>query len=215
MIPLSDFIRFVAPYAQSVPDTTAETYIRQAARTFCERTRLWRDVREIDVVGDEDEIVPVPPQADIHEIENAWFKTAGSTQYSGPLDRVSFGDIDPNLLPTGMEMPASGNSPIAISQVTPQSIVLAPASVGTLRLSLFLTPSMRADALPRFLFDKYAAVLADGALAEILMLPDMPFVNLDVAAARAGRFNSAIDSKFNSNKRGQQRAPARTRGSYF
>ena len=214
MTPLASFLPFVLPHAQSVPDMLAEQYIRQAAREFCQETRAWRTVTEIDVAGEAQNDVPVPSQSEVFEIAEAWFRLGTGSQYGKPLYRVSFENMDPNLLPTGTT-PANGAVPEAITQIGFNSIIVAPPASGKVKISAYLMPTITADSVPDFLFAKYATIIADGALGQLLLVPGQPYTAPDIAGYRSGLFRSACETRFNLNRRGQQRAPARVRSSYM
>jgi hypothetical protein len=190
---LADFLRWVMPYATACPEPVAESHILDAAREFCAATRCWRFVDTIVVKADDRAILCVPPGASLHEIEEARF--AGRS-----LDRIAYTDID-----------HGEGEPHAISQIDMNSVALVPHRAGTLDISLFLTPAVHADQLPDILYDRWARTIADGALASILELPGQPYTDVGAAAARRARFEQAKDSNFNASKRGQQRAPVRTR----
>ncbi len=213
MTPFTDFLSYVLPLAPSVPEPLALQALRTAAAEFCQKTRSWRHVAEIDVVGDSYEVAPVPSQAILFEIEEAWFKLTGQ-EYGNPLQRIAFKQIDPNDLPEIEDTPGVA-APEYISQVDYETVILVPIAVGTLRISMFLAPANSADDAPDFLYDKFAQNIADGALASILMTPEQPYTNMQLGVMKQAAFNAFCDSKFNMNVRGQQRARARVRSSFF
>lgn len=213
MTPFSDFLSYVLPLAPSVPEPLAVQALRNAAIAFCEKSRAWRVLTEIDVVGDEREIMPVPSQASLFEIEEAWFKQTGGI-WGGSLKRIPFKEIDPNMLPSAGDAPGTA-PPEFISQVDYDTVIVAPIALGTLRISMFLTPSQTADDAPDFLYEKHAQMIADGALASILMTPGQPYSNPELGAVKEASFRAFCDSKFNQNIRGQQRSRARVRSSFF
>lgn len=193
-----DFFRWVVPYARAVSDPVASRHIIDAARDFCEATRCWREVDEIAVSGEEAEVVCVPPYASLFEIEAASFD-------GRPLDRVAWLDTD-----------STGGLPSQITQAQPQSVSIAPrGACGMLSISMFLEPAQDADVLPDFLFEQFGQSIAKGALASLLLLPDQPFTNPGLATLNAQMFGQAKDRNFAHNRRGQQRAPLRTRPQYF
>lgn len=210
MRPMEDFFPEVLRYAPAAPDPLIENALREAASTFCERTRCWRDVHSVDVVGDESEIVCVPADSVMLEIEEAWFDDKR-------LKRMAFTDFDALDWPEKMhgEEPSQEGQPYAISQSAPNSVVLIPRGAGRLKLSLFLKPAPRARTLPNILFDQFLTVIADGATARLLTLPEEPFANLQLASVLGGNFEGACNTNFRFNKRGQQRSYARARSSYF
>lgn len=200
MQPLDAFYRWIMPYAPTCPEPVGDTHIIKAARDFCEATRCWRESDVIDVTGDEDEILCVPPYASLFEIENASLD-------GRPLDRVPFARA---------RMDECGD-PEQITQVQPNSVALAPRGGcgGKLRVTMFLKPAQNAQVLPDFLHDQYGEIIAQGALASLLAVPGQPFSNGPLATYNAGLFAEAKASRFNLNVRGQQRAPMRTRARFL
>ena len=47
-VQLSQFLHMVLPYAPGLPVMTAEHELRLAAIEFCERTRCWRHMIEVE-----------------------------------------------------------------------------------------------------------------------------------------------------------------------
>lgn len=194
---LADFLRWVMPYATACPEPVAESHILDAAREFCAATKCWRFVDTIDVPAEACEILCVPPDATLHEIERA--------QFNGqPLDPIAYAD-----------MRDAAGEPSHFTQIDLNSVRIMPHKAGQLSISVFLQPAPHADQLPDFIYDRYGKTIADGALAAILELPGQPYTDPGAAAARRGRFNQAKDSNFNISLRGQQRAPVRTRSRFL
>jgi len=212
--PFTDFLSYVLPSAPSVPEPLAIQALRNAAIEFCERTRSWRRLEEIDVVGDEYEIVPVPAQSSLFEIEEAWFKLTDAERWGNKLKRVPFKEIEPNDLPQEGDTPGT-SPPEYISQISHDKIIIVPLATGTLRISMFLTPSHTAEDCDDFLFENYAQDIADGALAGLLLTPGQPYTNPNLGVAKEAMFKAICDAKFNQNMRGQQRARVRTRSSFL
>lgn len=195
---LRHFLRFVLPYAPACPDPMAEQHILSAAREFCEATRCWRETDTIPIHGHAIEVVCVPPYAALHEIEDAKFD-------GRPLERVAFKD----------SLHGAEGLPEQIMQTSMNTISIAPAACGQLTISLFLKPALDTDILPDFLYEQWAEQIGYGAVARILDLPDMPFSNPSAALTYRVLFERAKDSNFNASRRGQQRAPVRTRSRFF
>lgn len=205
------FLPFVLPYAPSCPEPVAIQYIRQAAIDFCQRTRFWRQVDDFPVEGDMEEILVVPNQASLFEIEKAWFQPTGEGRWV-PLKKTPYAEIDQALLD---EEPNTYTVPNVISQIEYNTVTLIPRASGTLRISMFLSPSYDAHDCPDNLYSNFASTIGDGALSEILMIPEQPYTNPNIAALKAGLFNSECDRNFALNVRGQHRAPARTKSSFM
>lgn len=211
MTTFADFLPFVLPYAPSAPDPLAIQYIRQAAIDFCQRTRFWRYVDEFEVAGDTSEIVAAPGQSSLFEIEKAWFRPTADNRWA-ELRKLPYAEIDQSLLD---EEANTYTVPNVISQIDYNTVTLVPRVSGTLRISMFLAPSYNANNCPQNLYSNFASTIADGALAEILMIPEQPYTNLQLAAAKSAIFNAECDRNFALNVRGQQRAPARSKSSFM
>lgn len=205
---IDDFLPSIRPYAPGVADPTAYFAIRQAAIEFCERTRLWRFDDEFSVVGDDCEALLTPPSSVVHEIDAVWFNGV-------KLRHVTPGKLD-ELLPTwraGQNRPTG--QPSYVTQTEPNTIVLAPFGTGTVKLSLFLKPSPNAGEFPDFIVDQHRETIAFGALSRILLIPNQSFTDAQMAAVFGQTFQSRVDSKSAAGIIGQQRAPVRTKASYF
>lgn len=194
------FYRWIMASAPSCPEPVADVHILSAARAFCMATRCWREQDTITVTGDEDEILCVPPYATLFEIERASFN-------GRPLERTAFADARVSDI----------GEPSQITQLQQNSIALGPRGGcgGTLAISMFLMPAQNAQVLPDFLYEQYGETIGQGALGSLLAVPDQPFSNPSLAMYHATLFQQAKDRNFNVSVRGQQRAPMRTRSSYF
>lgn len=205
MTELDVFLPSIMPYAPGCPEPTAFAKILQAAQQFCERTRLWRDEDSFELTGDDCNVMCAPDGATVFQIESA---SVGGV----PLEPIAHADLN-RLHPHWREDDGSARY---ISQFMPDSVLIAPGrATGTLRLTTILRPTDDAEMLPDFIAQQYRQVIADGALAEILMLPLQSFTDPDRAQFYALRFSSKLDALFHRNIKGQQRAPARTRPSFF
>lgn len=207
----TEFLPFVLPFAPSVPEPLAVQYLRMAAITFCERARAWREVQDIEVVGDDFEQIPVPSQAELFEIEQVHYRATTDTHWT-KLTAKPYAEIDQTLFDSTV---TDNSRPNVYSQIDQDSIFLLPRAQGVVRISAFFKPSPIAEIAPDILYSKYASVIADGALMHILMIPEQPYTNPNLGALKAGIFNSNCDAHFNLNTRGQQRAPARAKSSFM
>lgn len=196
---IEDLFRKVRPFATSCPEPLMVEHIRDAAITLCERTRCWRFTDTFETVGDEQEIVCTPPYAALWEIEEARFDDR-------KLERSKIqGDM----------IMADLGQPQYLTQLAPNSVSLQPRGKGTLWISMFLKPSQNADMLPDILVDEFGTAIGQGALSTLLLLPNEPFSNPQLAMLNLQKFDAALDRNFAYNVRGQQRAPVRTRARYL
>lgn len=204
MVDLEEFYSHIMPFVPGCSAPMANQAIITAAKEFCERTRLWRSSDSFALSADCN-IVCAPEGGDLYEIEYARFD-------GQPLEPIGYGELN-------REFPNwktyDGGLPKWISQVEHDSVIVAPYSAGTLELGLLLVPSEDAAQLPDFLAKHYRQVIAWGALREIMLVPNQSFTSPDGAALYGARFEQKVSSLFNRTINGQQRAPARTRSSYF
>lgn len=205
MIELDVFMPKIMPYAPGVAEPTAFGAIIKAAQELCERTRLWRDEDVFTITPDSCDVVCVPEGADLFEIEHA-------TINGYALEPISIGDLNRNEPDWQSRASDLGRW---ITQTMPGSVMVVPRCHGTLRLSTTLRPSNDADRLPDFIGRLHQNIIADGALAEILMTPSQPFTAPDRAQFYMMRFEAGLSRLSNASVKGQQRAKARTRPSYF
>lgn len=205
MIELDVFLPKIMPYAPGCPEPTALDKIIVAAQTFCERTRLWRDRDQFNVTPTNCNVMCAPAGANVFEIESARLNDYDLTP-------ISLADLEFKH-PTWRQY--SQGSGTWITQVELDTVMVVPATTGTLELALILRPADDADQLPDFIGAHYRQCIADGALAEILMIPGQSFYAPDRAQFYAMRFASKLDELTTRSLKGQQRAPIRTRAQFM
>lgn len=199
MVDLEILLPRVTPYATAVPEPIAIQHLRDAAIVLCERTRCWRDQDIIVTTGSDIEVMAVPPYAALYEIE--WARFDGQL-----LDAVA---------PTADLRQGEEGIPRYFTQITPNTITLEPHGIGELSMSSYLKPSMTADVIPDFLYSEFGRHIADGALSTLLLIPNQPYTNPQLASYYIERFEAALNKYFAYNLRGQQRAAKRTKPSFF
>lgn len=204
MIDLAAFLPSITPYAPGAAEPNVWANIIRAAQTFSERGRLWRDTASVAFTPDSASVIPVPTGAELFEIEHA-------IMAERDLKPMSVSDLDRKH--PGWRTQTDDQARW-YTQTTPGTLQLVPGCTGQLDVWMFLRPTDNATNLPD-LFGQYTDVLADGALAKILMLPDQLFSNPQMAQFYGERFDNRIDSLFNRTVQGQQRAPIRTRARFF
>lgn len=201
MIDLDEFFPSIMPYAPGCPEPSAALAVVNAAQIFCERTRLWRNEDRFELTGAECDVVCAPDNAMLFEIEHA--EVDGRR-----IDPIAWSDLNRDF-PHWRD---SDGQARWYTQTQPGTLQVLPYSAtGTLRLSTVLRPAGDADQLPDFLFKQYRREIADGALADLLMLPAQSFSNPEMAQFYALRFSTRLDTLAARSVTGQQRAPLRTR----
>jgi hypothetical protein len=205
MIELDVFLTKIMPYVPGCPEPTAFAGILKAAQEFCERTRLWRDEDSFTLTPTSCNVVCAPEGADLFEIEHASLD-------GNPLEPISLADLN-RRYPRWRELDSGQGQ--WITQIEPGSVVVVPTCTGALKLSTFLRPSEEAEQLPDFLARDYRQCIADGALAEILMLPGQSFTDPSRAQFYSLRFEAKLSELTNRSIKGQQRAPTRVRAQFM
>lgn len=211
----------VRQYAPTAPSLAIAPHLRKSAVEFCKRTRVWRHVvvqdvgplagamnRAFDALPIEFGVYPNEPAlatAAIHEIEQAWFDDE-------ELEAIAFVDRD------AVEL-ASEGMPKYITQIDTRSIAIAPLREGRLRASLFLRPSesgqvVSEDFIPERIADEHGEAILHGALKRLLSIPRTDWHAPQDAMAWGAVFEKDVRDCFTASRRGQMRAPTRTRVSF-
>lgn len=205
MTSLDDYLPSILAAAPGVAEPTAFARLIEAAQTFCERTRLWRDSDQFSVTPTSCNVVCTPEGADLFEIESARMESV-------ELEPIALADLD-RKNPMWRDLDAGQGR--WITQVEHDSVLVVPKCTGTLKLSTILRPSDGAEYLPDFMLKHYRQCIVEGALAEILMLPAQQFTDPERAQFFSMRFENKLSELARKSIRGQQRAPVRTRASWF
>jgi hypothetical protein len=204
---LDAFAASIKVYAPGCADPTMYFGIRQAAIEFCERTRLWRFDDEFQVSFDDAEGISAPYGAEIHEMEAVSFN-------GQPLEPKTTSWLDEHMRGWRTAGQVTG-VPNYFTQTEPDTIRLVPFMAGTLGLHLWLKPTQDADQLPDWMVDQHRETIAHGALARILLIPNQSFTNPEMGMVFANAFQSKLDGLSNKGFTGQQRAPVRSKATYF
>lgn len=202
---LEVFMPFIMPVARGVALPAAFHAVRKASREFCRRTRLWRGGDSFQVTPEQCASIAVPYGAELFEIERVDFN--GSM-----LEPVSLEWLDDHYPNWAKE---TAGSPSYVTQLAPSTIAVVPTAAGCVTMRLTLMPNNETMDVPDFLADKYAEIIATGALASILMLPGNPFTSPQLAQYYQLNFDRDLDRLTGINVSGEQRAPTRTRARFF
>lgn len=80
---------------------------------------------------------------------------------------------------------------MSVSMLEVQVPGAAPGAV--VKVRVVLMPTAGADGVPDDVMALYGQVIADGAIANLAMIPGQPFTSMDLAGLHAARFAAAID----------------------
>lgn len=203
---LDVFLPKINVYAPGVAVPTAFMAIRDAANDFCTRTRLWRFEDSFTVSSNEAEAITTPDGSVLLDLE-----------------LVKFDGVD--LLPKttawldaherGWREGLLTGTPRYITQLDMNTLRLVPGQAGTVAISAWLKPADDCLDLPDFLGDQFRECIAFGALARILLIPNQPYTNPQMAQTMMGGFEAKVNSLSVAGSRGQQRARTRTTATYY
>jgi len=203
---IDELLPEVMTHAPACPEPVALKHLRDAAREFCHRTRMWRDWDTLTVSTPECEAVCSMRDARIVEIERA-------TLNDYALEPKTVGWLDANI----PRWDTYDGADVArfVTQLNRNTVTVVPKVEGTLKLRLVLQPSRDAMTLPSFLIDDFGTEIGIGAAGAILMLPQVDYANPALGAALQSQFNRLLDKKAAEAQRTQLRARQRTKPRYF
>lgn len=172
----------VGPMMLDCPYPIAEQALRWAAIEICERTRCYANTQTKNVSSGSKSIILAPADdglvSDIQEV-----------RWNGKeIDPLTREEADNRTLTNPMGVPSGYYRP------NPEVITLAspPASDGVLKLVLILTPTRTATSIPRFLYDLHGDAIEHGAKARLLLIPNRPWTNGELAAYHKQEFEKMV-----------------------
>lgn len=200
------FLPDLRTYAPQCPDVTAHRFIRQAARKFCARTKVWREWDTITIATPDEECITTISDAAIVGIESARLD-------GNDLEPITTNDLD--VKHPGWSEDTTIGTARYITQLVPNKIALYPRATGSLRARLILQPSLAALSLPDFLLHENGPLIGKGAAAGALMVPGQPYSDAGRGRDLNADFSGEVNSLVRSLAKGQQRAPLRTKPVFF
>jgi hypothetical protein len=212
LVKLNVLLPLIMTRVNKCPEPYALLQARLAAIDYCEKTRCWRHVTQVELTDNHTAIV-TPTGSTIFEFEQA-------THNGNDLIPIQFTQADPEEM-SGL---SQGAQPKWISQIRAGEVAVYPFAAGTLRLSAFLKPRHGQlfgtdptdplhdayNVIPEYIATQFGKAIADGALARIFTTKDASFYDPQLAGFHATEFRDACQSQSANNIRGQQRAPIRT-----
>lgn len=175
-----DFLPLLSPLLPGCPKETMRRYLAEAAADFFARTYLWRDT--IDAV------YLAPNQIEYDLDSDAVVEDVISVTYKGQLLERT----DLRLLPT--ERLGETGDPVAFWVQADSTIRVfpTPEARGTLTVQAVLKPSRSGTGVDNWIFETWAQVLVDGAVAKIAAIPGMDWSDNGLAAARQMSYERAV-----------------------
>lgn len=206
MVDITDLLRFALPYVPNAPEPLLVQCFRDAARTFCERTKLWREADSFEVSSPEFEGLTTIGDAEIIMFEDV--------ELDGePLEPITVLELDRDH--SGWRTDTEESSARYVTQFTPNALTIYPRATGTLTMGLVLKPSVDAQTFPEFLYRQYGPDLGRAAAGLVAEVPNAEFSNPELAVRQGSRFTGFVDASASRARRGQQGAPVRTRARFL
>lgn len=180
----ADFYPELMPHVMGCPQPMANIALREAARVFFDRTRIWREWLD-----------PVLVQADVREYDldlpdGAMVVRIERTTVDGsPLDVLSA-----NEMPTD---PARSETTPGVTSRDRVTLTLARRLPAGKEISTFvsLKPKKSARGLPDDLFEQHGQDIVEGAKQRLMIVPRTDFYAADLSRMAGAAFESAIASK--------------------
>jgi hypothetical protein len=190
-ISITEFRRYVEPFATGVTPFEIYHNTRETLRDFCTRTKCWQVLLSpvLSTVGTPEYTLVPPTGAIISQVEEVffcsdvvgftgmddlagYFATNWRTMTAGPVVKATF--IEPDIL--RLHYPPDSASNIYVRAA------MKPSAVAKLIDST----------IPAFIFEHWAAEIANGILARFYATPDKPFTNFKLSVERTLRYEQSV-----------------------
>jgi len=203
MLDMDEMLPDVATYAPHAPEPLVFRFLRETARTLCQRLPIWREWEEMEFTPDCGCMTSLHDAA-IVSIERADFGHVKLEPKTIPwLDRY-FPDWEERQ-----------GQPRYVTQLEPDRIFITPITTGKVKARLVLQPSLDAMTLPRVLVNNYRSLLARGTAGYLLTSPQVDTANPNLGAALLQGFQARLDRLEIETLKTQMGAPLRTKAYFY
>jgi len=185
------FRRYVEPYATGATPNELVFNTQETLRDWCERTKCWQSLLAAfpTVAGTASYTLGVPDGAVVSNVEEVFYG-----------DFVAeFTGMDNLYELFGENWRTVGNGfPIKATFMEPGALTLhqTPDAATNVYARVALKPSNQTDQLfntiPLFIFEYWAANIADGVLAKLYDTPDRPYASKDRADRKTQRYEQHV-----------------------
>ena len=182
MKPWSAFFDYVAPRVPGATPELMELHIRNAAIEFCSETRAVTYDLQITTVVDQ-------PEYDISLTGTGYAPILPDEVYYG--SRELHEDTVDRLSKAVIGWREATGSPIVYICTDPYTIRFYPTpdEVIDIDVKLAVKPARDATGVADYVFDRYVEVIANGAVASIVSIPQKPYSNPTTAKLAAMEFS--------------------------
>jgi hypothetical protein len=206
-VSFADFVPNVVSQLKADPSTPlAIAAIQEKATELCVRTRCWQlaaDPQDIEANVAEYDISP-PSGATVASILGV---SIGTIRLM-PLTLSQASDVRPDWRSwTG--------TPRFFIQTDFSSVTLIPmpqaSKKDALAMELALAPSASSSSAPEWLMTRYRKIIADGALAKLMLMPGKPFSDANEGLRRLSDYQTGVAAVMGEVSAGLSRAKHRVR----
>lgn len=211
LVNLQSFLPNVMPYANGVPEPHAINALRDAAITYCQRTRCWKqwiDPPATATEGDPEVVLNAPADSAVWEVEELW------------LDRNQLEPLTEDAIRHRLPSYLHGDrgAVVLYTHETPGVVRLVRTPDRTytqlVRARVTLMPTRTATTVPDFLYRDAAREIGDGALAHLHATAEA-YARPDAQQFYQAKFEAAIDVGISRAARSNTRARRRVMPHFF
>lgn len=206
MVPLAQFLPYVLPHVATCPNPLAEQVVRSICIEFCSNTNIVQTIATQSVLtGVQDYDLDTPSQMSLAYVLDAFYGV--SRLQPAPLEAVRAGSALTGTT-VGDDAPAEGQPRLYFIK-TPglQTISLFPVPDATLADGLTIrasyAPTRTATSVDDVLFNDWVDVIAAGAIAHLLSIPNQLFGEAKYAPLYAQQYRSGTNAAFTQARKGQ------------
>ncbi len=221
MTPLEDFYTEVRLDAPDVGVPIVELYLRNAAREFCKRTHIWQEtVTRSLAAANVEYLVPLPENTILQDITYMARKVENTNpaKYSDKTEaKITQADMDWEN--PGWRDLTQANAHFRHWGILPgrNKFFVSPTPaidyVDGIRYTMILAPDQVASDVIDILYDEYLQVIAAGASAKILRIPNKNWTDIVAAEMRQKEFNRGIGAAIRKTQSVDPRVKFRRLGS--
>jgi hypothetical protein len=188
------------PIVPGCPRPTIVQYIQEAAIRVCERTLAWRyQQHKFDLIpGTYVYTYNKPLDTQVHAV-------FGAIMNDSPLEVLTL-DHALELYPAWADKYTAsgdiaqyGSEPRSVTQISPHQFAVLPLPDAqrtyTVRMFYALKPTRSATGMDEVLFDELEDVMMHGALQHLLLIPNTPWADRELAAYHAKQYLAQITER--------------------
>ena len=206
MTPYTSFLDYVLPHVPGCTNEMALLEIKSSIIEFCEKSLILQvDQDPVTVIGGISDYDLEPPSNRlVVKILKAWYKEI-------PILPISPDDVStPSIYNAGSGAAITKADPRWYIQKDVRTYSLYPIPKDTARLALTmrvaLKPTRTSTSIDDFIFEEYAEIIANCAIARLCLSPGKPYTNMNLAGARNALFISGLNVARDRSVRGYVRS---------